>query len=126
MASNLSNRGAKLNYKASGIGHRKDYHYQELTLILSTHIFNIVEVVCDTFEFSATSDAQIRIFEHMLRICVAFAQSRQTISTSGVVRLRYGLDTNSDYLKLLWRLLIGDRTSTDRPAPLGVAELFFT
>lgn len=125
VASNLSHRGAKLNYKAGGLEHREAHYLQGLTLILSTHIFDTVEEVSQTFELSAADDAQIRIFDHALRKWVAFAKTHQIISTSEVVKLKYGLDTDTDCERLLWRLLIGDRTSTERPAPPGVAELFF-
>jgi hypothetical protein len=129
---NLSYFKSDIDYKAGRVAHLETYpenhRFHEKSLFLSTYFFDTVAELANSHEIQL-SDTGVWNISQGKKVCRTFIDSYRLIEDSIRRKNPYEDSTSPQpfdiaALDLAWRLFIGDRTLTDRPAPLSVYNMY--
>jgi hypothetical protein len=122
----LSYAGRKIDYCAGGDSQLDLHHLDGTSLFLSSCLFDTIEEVGPVFGLRFTKVRE-ETAEREPEFLQALFTSYQLIRDSKHIHNAYQHASIPHTVEeLFWRLLIGNRTTTERPAPLHVEEMYKT
>jgi len=122
----LSYAGQKIDYCAGGDAQLDLHHLDGTSLLLSTHLFGTIEELGPVFGLRF-SEVREQNAVHEPQFLQALINSYQLILNTEHKHNPYQhASVPHTVEELFWRLLIGNRTTRERPAPLHVKEMYTT